>query len=279
MPTILLATATSLLFGCSDFFGGLASRRASAITVTANAHTLGILLLGAATLLFPAQFGSRDIWWGVAAGISGAVGVTALYAGLAAGRMGVVAPIAACLSGSLPAVYDLLRGTSVRPLSLAGLGIALLATVVVSASGGSEDRAGMPPRAIGLAVLAGVGFTGSFIFFSLAGSDSGLMPLFAARVTSASVLVVATVAGGRPLTVSRETVSPTLAAGTLDAAANIAMISAIRIGPLAVASVLGSLYPVVTILLARVVLGERLKAIQRVGVALALAALILTSLR
>ena len=79
--------------------------------------------------------------------------------------MGVVAPLTAALSGSLPAVYDLLRGTELSPLSLVGLGIALVAIIIVSASGHPDERAEMPPRAIALAVLAGVGFTGSFIFF------------------------------------------------------------------------------------------------------------------
>ena len=279
MLTILFATTTSALFGLSDFLGGFASRRDSAFAVTANAHLLGAALLTVAALVFPATFGSGDLWWGAVAGISGGIGVTALYGALAVGRMGIVAPITAALSGGLPALYDFARGTHVRPLSVAGLILALVAIVIVSATGDEQDRRDMPPRAIALAVLAGVGFTGSFIAFSLTAKTSGLTPILAARVTSAALLVALTYARSRRVTVAREARGATYSAGALDALANVTMLSAIRIGPLAVASVLGSLYPVVTILLARAVLGERLKWVQRGGVALALVAVVLTALR
>jgi drug/metabolite transporter (DMT)-like permease len=279
MPTILLATTTSLLFGCSDFLGGLASRRDSAIAVTANAHLLGFAILTVAALLFPAPFASGDLLWGAAAGIAGGIGVTALYGALARGRMAIVAPITAALSGSLPAVYDLLRGTSVRPIALVGLAIALVAVVIVSATGHPDDRAAMPASAIVLSVVAGVTFSASFIFFSMVGKTSGLVPLVAARAVSASLMLGIAAARRGTVVLARDARASALGAGTLDAAANVTMLTAIRFGPLAVASVLGSLYPVVTILLARVVLHERLRWTQRAGVALALAAVVLTSIR
>ncbi len=279
MLTILLASTTSLLFGCSDFLGGLASRRDSAFAVTANAHLIGLAILAVAVVVFPAAYGASDLAWGAAAGVSGGIGVAALYGALAVGRMGVVAPLTAALSGSLPALYDLLRGTTLRPLSLVGLAIALVAIVVVSASGDPDERAEMPARAVGLAVLAGVGFTGSFIFFSLAGKTSGLMPLLAARAVSVTMLMAVTFARRGTAKLAGDARPSALGAGVLDAAANVTMLAAIRIGPLAVASVLGSLYPVVTILLARFVLGERLRPVQRAGVILALAAVMLTAIR
>jgi drug/metabolite transporter (DMT)-like permease len=278
-PTILLATASSLLFGCSDFLGGLASRRDSAIAIVANSHLLALVVLAIAMLLFPAPFGAGDLGWGAAAGVAGGIGVAALYAALARGRMSVVAPLTAALSGSLPAVYDLLRGTEVRPIALAGLAVALVAVVIVSTNGHPDDRAAMPVSAITLSVLAGVGFGTSFIFFSFAGRGSGLMPLVAARVVSASLMLALAFFQRGRVTVHAGVRSSTFAAGALDAGANVAMLAAIRVGPLAVASVLGSLYPVVTILLARVVLHERLRWVQRAGVALALVAVVLTSLR
>lgn len=279
MLTILLSSVTSLLFGCSDFLGGLASRRDSAFAVTANAHVVGLTVMAVAVAVFPAAFGAGDLWWGAAAGISGGIGVAALYGALALGRMGVVAPLTAALSGSLPAVYDLARGTVVRPLSLVGLAIALVAIVIVSASGHPDERAEMPARAVALAVLAGVGFTGSFIFFSLASKTSGFMPLLAARVVSVAMLMTLTYARRGRVGLAADARVSAWGAGALDAAANVTMLAAIRLGPLAVASVLGSLYPVVTILLARTVLGERLRPVQRAGVVLALAAVALTSLR
>ena len=279
MLTILLASTTSLLFGCSDFLGGLASRRDSAFAVTANAHLLGLAIMAVAVMVFPAPSQFADLAWGAAAGVAGGIGVTALYGALALGRMGIVAPITAALSGSLPAIYDLARGTTVRPLSLLGLLIALVAIVVVSVSGDPEERADMPLRAIGLALLAGVGFSGGFIFFSLAATSSGLMPLLAARVVSVALLMAITFARRRHVSLAPDARGSAYGAGVLDAAANVTMLAAIRIGPLAVASVLGSLYPVVTILLARFVLGERLRPVQRAGVVLALAAVALTAIR
>ena len=279
MLTILFATTTSVLFGFSDFLGGLASRRDSAFAVTANAHLLGAVLLAVAVLVFPAAFSTNDVLWGAVAGISGGIGVTALYGALAVGRMGIVAPITAALSGGLPALYDFARGTQVSTLSIVGLVLALVAIVIVSASGDEQDRRDMPPRALALAALAGVGFTGGFIAFSLTATTSGFMPVLAARVTSSAMLVALTYGQVRRISLRREARAATYTAGALDAVANITMISAIRIGPLAVASVLGSLFPVVTILLARVVLGERLRWVQRAGVALALVAVVLTAIR
>jgi drug/metabolite transporter (DMT)-like permease len=279
MPTILFATITSVFFGFSDFFGGFASRRDSAVAVTANAHLLGALVFAIGVFVFPAPYGTRDIVAGISAGVAGGVGVTALYGALAVGRMSIVAPITAALSGGLPALYDLARGTSVGPLGIAGLAVALVAIVIVSMGGHADDRADMPPRAVLLSLLAGVGFSGAFLSFSFAGTTSGLVPLLAARLTSSLVLAALTLVTTRRLALVREARPMAYGAGALDTAANVTMLAAIRIGPLAVASVLGSLYPVATILLARAVLGERLRGVQRAGVALALVAVVLTAVR
>jgi drug/metabolite transporter (DMT)-like permease len=192
--------------------------------------------------------------------------------------MGVVAPITAALSGSLPALYDLARGTALRPLALAGLAVALVAIVIVSSVGHPEDRAAMPLPAIGLSLLAGVSFAGSFILFSLTAKDSGLVPLVAARFVSVALMGgIALIRGRGRVSVAKPARALSLGAGALDAAANVTMLAAIRIGPLAIASVLGSLYPVATILLARFVLKERLHWAQRAGVALALVAVLMAA--
>lgn len=280
MPmTILLAGTTAALFGFSDFFGGVASRRDSEVTVTATAHLVGLLLLVVELVLFPATAVTpRDLLLGAAVGLAGGIGVTALYGALARGRMGVVAPITAALSGSLPALYDLARGTALRPLALAGLGVALLAIVIVSSVGHPEDRAAMPPIAIGLSLLAGVAFSCCFILLSFVGKSAGIAPLVAARFVSAGLLTGLVLLRGRGrFRLARPALVPALAAGALDVTANVAMLAAIRIGPLAIASVLGSLYPVATILLARFVLKERLHWAQRAGVVLALAAVLMAA--
>jgi drug/metabolite transporter (DMT)-like permease len=278
METVILATTTATLFGISDFLGGLASRRDSALAVTARAYLLGVVVMAAVTIGFPgARVAPADIAWGVAGGLCGGFGVMALYAALAAGRMSIVAPTTAALSGSLPALFDLVRGSAVRPLALAGLGLALVAVVVVSATAGEEEERGLPRRALLLSITAGVLFAGSFLSFSFAGTESGFAPLLAARLVSGSLLTALAFARLRRLRLEPGALASTLAAGMFDALATVAMISAIRVGPLAVAAVLGSLYPVVTILLARFVLHERIRGLQRLGIVLALAAVVLAA--
>lgn len=278
--TVLLSTSTAVLFGVADFLGGFAARRHSAIAVTAVAHSVGIALFAAAAVAFPAPYSAVSVTAGVSAGVCGGIGVAALYAALARGRMSVIAPLTAALSGSLPAVYGLARGEGVSPSAAVGLALALAATIVVSATSahGDEEVEAVPPVAIALAVVAGFGFAGSFLSFSFATDTSGFWPLLAARLTSSGMLALVVVGRRGRFRAEGGVMRTTLLAGVLDSAANVTMVSAIRVGPLAVASVLGSLYPVVTVLLARVVLGERLHGWQRAGVALALVAVLLASI-
>lgn len=280
MLTVLLSTATASLFGVADFFGGVASRRASALAVTALAHSVGLVLFALSLAVMPAPFSRAALLAGAAAGVSGGIGVAALYAALARGRMSLVAPITAAISGSLPALYDFATGATLAPTAIAGLVLALVATVIVSATSVDEPGGapGLPLAALGLSLLAGVGFAGSFLSFSFAGDGSGFWPLAAARLVS--VVMIGSLAlvrsAGRP-DFSADAWRPTLLAGLLDACANVTMLAAIRIGPLAIASVIGSLYPVGTVLLARVVLKEHLHGWQRLGIGLALAAVVLAA--
>jgi drug/metabolite transporter (DMT)-like permease len=161
-----------------------------------------------------------------------------------------------------------------------GLGLALVAVVVVSTITDPDDEHHTPPRAVALAVSAGIGFGISLICLSRTAPASGLAPLLVARVTGFVLLASALFVRRRDVRPSFEgsVLRIAVSAGALDAAANVTMLSAVRIGPLAVASVIGALYPVATILLARTVLRERLHGQQVVGVVLALAAVVLTAL-
>ena len=279
MLTVLFATTTSLLFGFGDFTGGLASRRESPIIVTANSHVVGLTLLALAALLYPStSVRPIDLALGLAVGVFGGLGVTAMYGAMKVGRMSIVAPITAALSGAVPATFDLLRGTVLGAYGMAGLALAIVAIVVVSVAPGEDGGRDTQPRAILLALLAGTGFGCSFIALSFTQDGAGLWPLVAARVASVVLFgVLARVTQGRLIAYAetRKTVAFT---GACDASANVTILLAIQSGPLAVASVLGSLYPVVVILLARIVLGERLLWLQRLGVAAALLAVVLTSL-
>ena len=133
-------------------------------------------------------------------------------------------------------------------------------------------------RALGLSVLAGTMFALFFIVISFTDPGSGLWPLLGARLASVPFLVVLALVRGAGLAVPREALTPTIGAGVLDMVANVALLAALRSGPLAVASVLASLYPVATVLLARFVLGEHMSRTQRVGIALAMVAVVLASL-
>jgi len=277
--TALLSTATAAFFGSSDFLGGLASRRGPALSVTGVVYGVGVAIFAVTLLVLrPAAVTPSDLAWSVASGVAGTVGVVALFAALAAGRMGIVAPVTAALAGAGPAGFDLVRGSRVGPAPLIGLALAIVAVVVVSTVTDPEDEHATPPRAVALAVISGLGFACSLVALSFTGHASGLAPLLIARCTGAFMLVGALLVRGGGLGLDSSAMRPAMLAGVLDAAANVTMLTAVRIGPLAVASVIGSLYPVTTILLARTVLHERLHRLQVVGVVLALAAVVLTAL-
>ena len=279
MLTALLATTGATLFGCADFLGGLASRRGPALTVSLQSQAVGLVILTLVSLPMGLSAALRtDTLWGVLAGCAGALGVASLYAGLATGRMSVVAPVTAALSGSIPAAYDLATGSEVGPVALAGLALALVAIVIVSVSGHDQAAEGAG-RALMLALVAGVCFGGSVLSYAQTTAESGFWPLAAARLTSVTFLLAATLVSRTRVRLPREAQSPALFTGALDASANMSLVLALRLGPVAVASVLGALYPVATVLLARFVLHEHIRGWQRVGVALALVAVVLAAVR
>lgn len=283
ITTIILALSTSVLFGVGDFLGGVATRRDSAFAVTGTSHLLAIVLMAVAVLLLPtAHPTTADLLWGALSGLSGVVGVIALFGALAVGRMGIVAPISAALSASLPAIYDLATGTMLSPLTIAGMALALVAIVIVSIAPDEQlhepAHEYRPRRALALAVLSGAGFSGAFIAFSFTAAESGLTPVLAARAVSILVSVALALRFGRGFPVDRTALVPTLGAGVTDVLANVTILTAIRLGPLAIASVLSSLFPVVVVALARIFLRERLHLWQKVGVGIAVAAVLLSTL-
>jgi drug/metabolite transporter (DMT)-like permease len=242
-------------------------------------YAIGVVLFTLFLLVVrPVSVTVPDFAWAVSSGVFGTIGVLALYAALATGRMSVVAPLTAGLAGAGPAAFDLLRGTRVGLTSLLGIGLALIAVAVVSTTTGTVEEHGMPTKAVALSVVSGAAFACSLISLSLTVPDSGFAPLLIARVVGLAIMCVALVIRRKSIVWDAGAVRLAAWAGLLDTGANIAILSAIRIGPLAVASVVGGLYPVVTMLLARFVLGERLKRHQALGVGLALAALVLTAL-
>jgi drug/metabolite transporter (DMT)-like permease len=279
MLTAALATLGAALFGGADFLGGLASRKAPALAVTIRSQAAGFVVLLAGGLLFAGVHAANGapLAWGALAGVTGGVGVLALYAGLATGRMSVVAPVTAALSGSIPALVDFARGTEVGPFALAGIGLAFVAIIIVSVSGHDESSDGAG-RALAFALVAGLAFAGSILCYAQTPASSGVWPLAAARLTAVTMLTVAAWIARRPVRAAGVGARIAVYAGVVDACANAAVVAALRLGPVAVASVLAALYPVGTVVLARLVLHERVRGWQRAGIALALVAVLLTAL-
>ena len=267
----LLSAAT---YGIGDFCGGMATKRASAAAVLLWSHVVGLSLVIAAVPFVAGELTAHDVVIGAIGGLGGAAGVGLLYQALAIGPMSVVAPVTALLAAAVPVVAGVASGERPGLGATVGMGMALVAIVLVSAEGGGSLRPA-DRRGINYAMGSGLGFGLFFVALSYTGDDAGVWPLVAARLASVSVMVALALAGRVDATIAAGPGRPlTAAAGALDVLANVLYLLAVHRGLLSVVSVLSSLYPVSTIILARVVLGERFIAIQRVGMALAISAAI-----
>ncbi len=272
---VLLALCSASTYGVGDFLGGMAAKRASATAVLLWSHVVGLVLAAVVAGAVGGEVTGHDLALGAVGGLAGAAGVGLLYQALAIGPMSAIAPITALLAAVVPVVAGIAKGE--RPGAAAALGMvaALVAIVLVSAEGGGSYRPS-DLRGVSLALGAGLGFGLFFVALSYTGDDTGTWPLLAAR--GASVSVVGALALARRIDARvppGRTRRLTAGAGVLDVAANLLYLLAIREGLLSVVSVLASLYPVSTVVLARVVLRERYAVLQRVGMAIALPAAIL----
>lgn len=277
---VFLGLLVALSYGAGDFLGGLASRRLDAAGVVQGSQTVGLLGLAVAVALLPDQrFLGDDAMRGAVAGAVGVVGVVLLYRGLAVGVMSVVAPITAVGAAVLPFGWGLVQGERPGALSLAGVALALVAVALVSGGGRRADPGvtDVPVEEIVLAVVAGAAFGVVFILLADTSAASGLWPVLMARVASvtlvtATLLVVRRRAPRRPPSEVRLQVA---GAGILDAGANAFFLLAAREGLLSLVAVVSSLYPAVTVVLARVLLAERVSRAQQAGLVAALAGVVL----
>jgi drug/metabolite transporter (DMT)-like permease len=273
---IVLSLAAAFIYGAADFFGGLASKRNLVWSVVFASGAAGLVTaLASLPLLASGAPRAHDLELGVLIGLVGLIGVAALYRGLAIARMSVVAPITAVVAAAVPILYGVLRGE--RPSWSAALGIVLaLGAVALVSRSSDEDVTGDPePQRAGLllAFISGAGF--GLVYVLLAASSRGAWPLVASRTT----FLICT-----GLIVLRLRPSPLLAPGTgrlavltgiLDMGANVFYLLSLRYTLISIAAVIASLYPASTVMLARVVLHERLHAVQWAGVACALAGVVL----
>lgn len=277
MLAIVIGLASALTYGVADFFGGLAAKRTAAVVVTAFAALAGLAVLVPAAFLFPARASFDAFLWGGLSGITGAAAIFLLYAALAIGPMSILSPLTAVLSALVPMTWGLLGGERLSWWGYAGIGGVLVAIVLV---GFVPERGAVRPRLRGLvyATLSGLLIGCFFILVDRAPADSGLYPIVANRLVAgtilAGVLVVLLVRARRrgvpPFPGLRGAWGLIVACGVADAAANVLILTGLRLGDLTVMSVLAALYPGGTIALAAIVLRERIAPVQWMGLVLAL---------
>jgi drug/metabolite transporter (DMT)-like permease len=270
MAAVLLALAASASWGISDFLGGVKTRVAPVLTVLSVSQPAGIILLGAIVLVRwqPPPHG-LPILWAVLAGVGGAIGIGALYQGLAIGSMGIVAPITST-SPLIPLTVGLARGERPSALQLAGIGVAIVGVALAGwepAAPGARRQLG---TGVGLAILAAAAFGSSQVALQSAAADDPYWATLILRIAS-SVLVLAALLRYRPGRGPQGMLLVLLTIGLLDSGATELFAIATTKGLLSVVAVLAALYPVLVAILARVVLHERLTVVQRGGALAAVA--------
>jgi drug/metabolite transporter (DMT)-like permease len=266
----LLALSGAVLWGVGDFLGGFASRRLAVLAVLAISQAVGLagvaLWVWIASDPFP---GLPEILPAAAAGVAGLIGLGALYRGLAVGAMGIVAPISAA-SPVVPLVVDAGRGLTPTVLQLLGIVLVLAGIVTLSREPSSVGTTRIAAGA-GLAVVAALGF-GVFIVGLDAGSDeSAPWAVVAARSASVAIALAAAALTSTSLRPPVRFIPALLAVGAFDTGANVCVAFATTKGSAGIVAVLSALYPIVTVVLARLVLAERLSAARRIGGVTALA--------
>jgi drug/metabolite transporter (DMT)-like permease len=293
---VLLGLVAAVLYGSGDFLGGMATRRAHVLTVLTLVETVAVIVALAAALVSGGPASLPSLTWGFSAGAVGGLGLIIFYVGLAAGPMSVVAPVSGLVATVLPVAVALAEGE--RPGIGVYVGALLCLVAIVLASSASETaetaetaRAGRVRsprrlgRAIGYGTASGVLFGLFFLLIRNAGESGEVWPVAAGRVGElAVVLAVAAVLrpgllrgiggiGG----IAGSIALAAAGAGVVDTVANLCYVAATRTGAFGLAVVLASLYPGVTVLLARVVLGEKLRWVQRVGLGLAAIGILLVA--
>jgi drug/metabolite transporter (DMT)-like permease len=275
---IVVGLASALTYGVADFFGGLGAKRTAPVVVTALAAVVGLVVLIPAALLVGGRVSFEAFLWGGLSGMTGALAVLLLYAALAIGPMSILSPLTAILSALVPMTWGVFAGERLPWWSYVALAGILVAIVLV---GFVPEKGAVRPRLRGIVYAVGSGLLigAFFILVDLAPDDSGLYPIVANRAVSSTILLL--VIAGLVLAARRRgspafpglrgAIPVILACGVADAAANVLILTGLRMGDLTVMSVLAALYPAGTIALAALVLKERIAPVQWIGLGLALA--------
>ena len=286
MIVTLLGIGGALGYGVADFLGGAASRRSNVLRVLLLGMPVGLVVLLAAAVLTAGAPTGDGLGWGLAAGLAGGTGILAFYRALAQGPMSVVAPVSALAAAVLPVAAGIARGERLEATVLAGVLLCVAAIGLVSmenderAEGRVERRRPLDHGPL-VAAVSGLAFGVFFIMLKEAGDGNGLWPVVASRTSGVVLLLVIALIAGRQRGVGLSggtTLVLVVLSGVLDAVGNALYFLAAQQGMLSLAAVLTSLYPAVTVLLARIVYSERLRVAQRAGLAVAVAGVALVTL-
>lgn len=274
---VLLGLAVAAGFGGGDFLGGRASRSASTIAVLLVSQASALVGAVVVALVVGSHLGQHDLAYGAIAGGLNVIGLGFLYQGLSTGLMGTVAPVTAIVGAVVPVTWGLVTGEQPSPLVLIGVGCAIVAGALIARE---EDgrRLELGGRPLLLAVSAGAGFGMSFVFFAKTSPASGMWPVLSARAAAVVLVSVAVAWRSWRQSLSYPTGterSVALGAGALDVGATALLLVAVRHGLVVVVAPIASLAPAATVVLAWLVLHERVSRLQLVGLAVALVGLAL----
>ena len=280
VTAILFALGAALAYGASDFIGGRASTRAHFALVTTVGAGSALIIAVLAAPLVGGELAPTPMAWGVVSGLGSGIGTLFLYRGLARARVAVVAPTSGVLAAAMPASLAVLLGERPAPVTVLGLLLALPAVWFISGGGGEQRDQGRP-SGLSDGLLAGFGFGLLFLALDQAGDSAGLWPLAAGQATAFALVAVIALRSQRRAATERPTVTGqtwwplAVATGVLASAATLLFYASTTTGLLTIAAVLTSLYPAGTIVLARLVLDERISRRQGLGLALAGLAVVL----
>lgn len=277
--TIIFGLLSAFSYGYADFVGALAAKRIRALSVTALSFVVGLSIAIVLALFIGAEFSPDTIQTSIFAGVSSAIAITCLYAALALGPISIVSPLTAVISAMIPVVFDVATGQALSGFAWVAVGLILIAVVLVAFVPGADVRLPSIPATL-FAIGAGLGFAGIFLFLDATDPASGLAPLIVMRIVGIVLLfsgLFFLFFKNQERVIEKAAFSPKLLslivlAGSGDVLGNVFFLVATREGALAIAAVLTSLYPVGTIVLARIFLKERIAKSQTLGILIALSA-------
>lgn len=270
---VFFGLGSAFTWGAGDFSGGFASKRGNVLSVIVISQLVGLGFLLLLSLIIPENTPSfHSLAWGAAGGVFGATGLVALYTALASGRMSIVAPLSAVMTALVPIGFSFFLEGLPRSIQLVGMAIALASVWILSAR---KNGSALVKKELVLSLAAGVGFGLFFVCIDQASETAIIRPLIAARVASVSLFGCIVLKRGSISNVQKIQIPYIVLAGVLDASGNALFAMAASLGRLDISSVLASLYPASTVLLAGLFLKERLQFQQWIGVITAVLALIL----